>query len=118
VPNDFGNIEITPVTTPPMLDSSEDYDKYGIKWQHTKRFAEDTKHRKGLIRWVKIVVSIWLGLVLFVVTFNDLLHFRLHDGVLIALLTTTTINILGLAYIVLQGLFDIKLAKGNPELLK
>jgi len=44
---------------------------------------------------------------LFVVTFNSTFSFKLSDSVLITLLATTTVNILGLAFIVLQGLFQI-----------
>ena len=86
----------------------EDYDKHNIKWQKAKRFAEDTKHRRGLVLWVKYVVSFWLFGVLSVVSLNSLLHFELSENVLIALLTTTTVNILGLAYIVLKGLFKLE----------
>ena len=88
--------------------SGEDYDKYDLEWQKIKRFAEDTGHRRWLIFWVKCVVSIWLLCVIIVVTFNSVFRFNLSDSVLIALLTTTTVNILGLAYIVLQGLFKVK----------
>ena len=94
--------------TIPKINKEEDYDRYDIKWQKTRRFAEDTRHRKGLVSWVKYVVSLWLLGVLFVVTFNSIFHFYLSDSVLITLLTTTTVNILGLAYIVLKGLFQLK----------
>ena len=86
----------------------EDYDKHDKTWQITKRFAEDTKHRKGLVSWVKWVVSLWLLGVLITVSFNSVLCLNLNNNVLITLLTTTTVNILGLAYIVLKGLFQSK----------
>ena len=86
---------------------TEDYDKHNLKWQKTKRFAEDTGHRRGLVLWVKYVVSLWLSGVLFVVAFNTIFQLNLSDSVLITLLTTTTVNILGLAYIVLKGLFKL-----------
>ena len=88
--------------------SEENHDKHGLEKQKTRRFSEDTDHRSGLIFWVKLVVSFWLLCAIIVVAFNNLFHFKLNDSVLIALLTTTTLNILGLAYIVLQGLFDVK----------
>ena len=84
------------------------YDTSDYSAQRTRRFSEDTDHRSGLIFWVKLVVSLWLFCAIIVVAFNNLFHFKLNDSVLIALLTTTTLNILGLAYIVLQGLFDVK----------
>ena len=85
--------------------SEENHDKYGLEKQKTRRFSEDTDHRSGLITWVKWVVSLWLLCTITVVAFNSILHLDLKEGVLIVLLTTTTVNILGLAYIVLQGLF-------------
>jgi len=101
----FKNLTIE--SYPISVTSRDDYDKYDLKWQKTRRFAEDTKHRKGLVSWVKYVVTLWLVSVLFVVTFNSTFSFKLSDSVLITLLATTTVNILGLAFIVLQGLFQI-----------
>ena len=69
------------------------------------RFSEDTAHRRSLIKWVKWTVSLWLAGVLSVITFNNILCLKLETGVQITLLATTTVNILGLAYIVLEGLF-------------
>ena len=85
-----------------------DFDKDDWIRQKIRRLSEDTDHRKGLITWVKYVVILWLACVVVIVAANSFTFFDLSDGVLIALLTTTTVNILGLAYIVLQGLFKIK----------
>ncbi len=92
---------------PPPVRSSkdEDYDKHDEKWQKTKRYADDTRHRQGLVSWVKYVVSLWLLGTFMVLCLNNFL--MLNDGVLVALLTTTTVNILGLAFIVLRGLFQV-----------
>ena len=73
-----------------------------------ERYAQDTKERKLLSHWVTIVVSLWLLFVLAILSLNRLLELKLSDTVLCMLLGTTTINILGLAYIVLKGLFDRK----------
>jgi hypothetical protein len=104
----FANLILKDLLIPNVTNGEEDYDRHNMHWQQTRRFAEDTKHRKGLIKWVKYVVSIWLFLVLFVVTFNLFFRFNLSDSVLITLLATTTVNILGLAYIVLKGLFQLR----------
>ena len=85
-----------------------DVDSLSLKGQKTLRYTQDTKYRKILAHWVMWVVSIWLGLTLFVVTFNKLFCFNLDDSVCIVLLGTTTVNILGLAYIVLKGIFPNK----------
>ena len=50
------------------------------------------------------VVTLWLGGVFWVLKHNKS-DLNLSDSVLIALLTTTTVNILGLPFIILQGLY-------------
>ncbi|MDR2004872.1 MAG: hypothetical protein LBQ74_17765 [Prevotella sp.] len=88
-----------------------DVDNLGIEEQKDlfkKRYLQDTAERKLLSHWVIGVVSIWLLLVVAILCLNRLLDFKLSDTVLCMLLGTTTINILGLAYIVLKGLFDSK----------
>ena len=52
------------------------------------------------------VVSIWLAIVLLIVITNSLLRLGISDEVLVVLLATTTINVLGLANIILKGLFN------------
>ena len=86
----------------------EDIDSFPLEKQKTLRYTQDTKYRKILAHWVMYIVSIWLGLVLFVISFNEIFHFNIDKTVCIVLLGTTTINILGLAYIVLKGIFPNK----------
>jgi len=70
-----------------------------------QRYFSDTEDRKWLAQWSAAVVSIWLGFVAIVlISNNNCLH--LTEGVLITLLGTTTLNILGLSFIVLRGHFD------------
>ena len=68
------------------------------------RYSSDTIDRKWLAKWTAIVVSVWLLTVLLILLFNKR-HIGLGDTVLIALLGTTTLNVLGLSYIVLKGHF-------------
>lgn len=49
--------------------------------------------------------SAWLGLVLLVIFFQGFGLMQLETSVANVLLATTTVNVLGLAYIVLEGLF-------------
>ena len=49
------------------------------------------------------VDSVWLIAILLILVFSA--YLRLNDSVLIMLLGTTTANVLGLALIVLKGLF-------------
>jgi hypothetical protein len=69
----------------------------------TKRYKANTKLRRQLAEWATAVVSVWLFLVLTILSLND---GRLSDNVLMTLLGTTTLNVLGLMAIVLRGLFD------------
>ncbi len=84
----------------------DDYDKIG-KQLRNARYREDTKHRKNLSTWAAVIVSIWLISVLLILTFNTS-WLDLSDTVMVALLSTTTLNVLGMMVIVLRGLFENK----------
>lgn len=64
--------------------------------------SQDILHRKILVFWVMGIVSLWLLAVLYIIVWREL-----SDTVKITLLTTTTVNILGLPYIILKGLFKV-----------
>lgn len=84
----------------------DDYERISKRLRN-ERYQEDTKHRRNLSTWAAVIVSIWLISVLFILSFNtDKL--RLSDTVIVALLSTTTLNVLGMMVIVLRGLFDEK----------
>jgi hypothetical protein len=70
-----------------------------------RRYRQDTKERRLLSHWVICVVSIWLLLTVLMLGLNRPLCLKLSDAVCCTLLGTTTANILGLAFIVLKGLF-------------
>lgn len=72
-----------------------------------QRYKDDTEHRKVLSTWAGTVVSVWLVCVLLILT-NNTIRFKLSDSVLIALLGTTTLNVLGLMVIVLNDIFNKK----------
>lgn len=73
------------------------------------RYLQDTTHRRSLVTWAATVVSLWLICVIFILTRNTL-QYKLSDTIMVALLGTTTINVLGLMIIVLNDLF-----KGKKE---
>jgi len=77
-----------------------------MKNLENKRYESDTKDRKWLAIWTAVVVSIWLSSVLILLVFNELKRICLSDTVLVALLGTTTLNVLGLSFIVLRGHFN------------
>lgn len=71
-----------------------------------QRYKEDTSHRKWLALWTAVVVTLWLLAVLYILVMNKR-SIGLGDTVLVALLGTTTLNVLGLSYIVLRGHFMV-----------
>lgn len=87
------------------IDSETLSEQIDLKRAQTDRYKSDTKDRKWLAEWSTAVVSIWLFLVITILIKNhDSIH--LSDSVMIALLGTTTLNVLGLMFIVLKGHFN------------
>ena len=88
-------------------------DIINLKTQVKKRFEQDTKHRAFLAIWVVAATSLWLIVVLIIIFFCgfSFMGFHLSDTVLTVLLSTTTLNVLGLPFIVLKGFF-----KGNVHI--
>ncbi len=88
----------------------EDIDSSGLDIQQKRfrnqRYFEDTINRRKLTRWASKVVTVYLILMCLILCFNTSI-IKLGDNVLIALLGTTTVNVLGLMYIVLKGYFDV-----------
>lgn len=73
----------------------------------TRRTAQDIRHRRNLIGQVQVFAVGWIVAVLVILVLVGLgaLH-HLSDGVLMVLAGTTTVNVLGLAAIILSGLFE------------
>src|SRR5262245_59677795 len=70
-----------------------------------KRYSSDTSDRQWLAVWTAITVTLWLMSVLGILMCNNT-KFNLSDTVLTVLLGTTTLNVLGLSFIVLRGHFQ------------
>ena len=85
----------------PEKKASRDNDVKTMEEQESERFGQDTRLRKILAIWTMVIISTWLVAVLLILVFKD----NLNANVLITLLATTTINILGLPKIILEGLF-------------
>lgn len=73
---------------------------------YRERYKTNTRRREHLAKWTMWCVSVWLGLVILIIIFNSLLKLGLSDSVLITLLGTTTLNVIGLAAILLRGYFN------------
>ena len=105
---DFQDLDLRNIKKDRWGRKTKDIDNLDLENQEKlkgHRYKQDTSERKLLAHWVIAIVSSWLGMVLFILICNKILCINLSDTVLCALLGTTTINILGLAYIVLKGLF-------------
>ncbi len=74
--------------------------------QQAWRYGQDTRERHSFSSWVRWVNSIYLLTILLMVLAAGRGWIILSDGIILALLGTTTANVLGLAYIILHGLFD------------
>lgn len=85
---------------------SDDLDLQKKRFEN-QRYKEDTESRKILAYWAAIVVSIYLLIVLMILILNHK-YICLSDVVLSVLLGTTTLNVLGLMYIVLKGYFEVE----------
>ncbi len=85
---------------------SDDLDLQKKRYENL-RYKEDTESRKKLAYWAATVVSIYLLCVLTILILNHQ-YIYLSDTVLSVLLGTTTLNVLGLMYIVLKGYFKIE----------
>jgi hypothetical protein len=96
------------------IPDDNDIDSDGIGEQKLKRekqkllnnlLKDDISIRKNLSYWAAIVVSLWLLCVLAVLILSGTSCLKLSDVVLSTLLATTTLNVLGLMFIVLKGYF-------------
>ena len=98
---------------------ANDIDRLDFSDQFKERYQQNTKDRKWLAIWAACIVSLWLFAVISLLFCNtgsfkvELLFFtidlspKINDNVLNVLLATTTLNVLGLVLIVLQGHFKI-----------
>lgn len=95
--------EISPENNIPETMYNPDEDS--LSTQKKIRFKQDTEFRKHFSVWVMIIVPVWLVLTLVVLVLTGFKITIYSEGVLVALLATTTVNVLGLAFIVLKGMF-------------
>lgn len=76
------------------------------------RFLEDTRLRRYLTYIFSFIIFLWLAAVVSILYFNDyLLHLNLSENVLITLLTTSSVNVIGMMLIILKNLFPQQINK-------
>lgn len=107
-PVNWGNTDSDEAPAPAL----NDIDNEPKEAQEKERYRQDTRHRDYLVRWVVYTNSAWLIAILVIVIAHGAHNedgsnlFHLTDTVMVTLLATTTANVLGLALIVLRGLFN------------
>lgn len=97
------NKDLQPVQMP-----NENTDTESLEEQKRIRYKQDTRARAYLTRWVCSIVTLWL---VFAIGLTIALHLpfkHIEDNVAMVIFGTMTVNVLGLANIVLRGLFDKK----------
>ncbi len=91
---------------------SENVEKLHALQLENKNTETNINLRLGLVPWMKKIVIAWLiftGVIVIAdLVVTAIFGKALSDSVVCALLTTTTANVLGLAVIVLKGLFPQK----------
>ena len=108
--------DLSVVTVPPLIDdpaderlAEEEHDWFDKerKWIQLKGLAQDQDARKKWGNRVFWLLVGWLVTVFAAFIFQGFgwFHFHVSDSVLIALISTTTANVLSLGYIVANYLF-------------
>jgi len=77
------------------------------------RKAQFLEFRRWLVPSLFALTVVWLVFVGCIVLREELVHGRLSDAVLIALLGTATANVLGLLIIVLKSIFPLDIDHGE-----
>jgi hypothetical protein len=122
---DDKKIDVTRIPVPVLTSANQiplepDYGKdlgqIEIDWYRNNLIEAQSmfKERRRYALWLFWLSVIWLIVILAFLLFAAIktmfgIDFELSDAVLIALITTTTINVLGLFYIVARWLFPSKL---------
>lgn len=83
------------------------------KFIHLHRIIENTRARRRLEKWASRIIATYLFVVLCIVLCNYIhipiiannINLKITDQVIIIILSTTTVNIIGLGLIVLRGHF-------------
>lgn len=84
---------------------SGDVIDYCERYIYLHRIIENTRARRRLERWITRLISIYLLMVFALIIVSYILKWNLPSGVIITILSTTTVNIVALGYILVRGLF-------------
>lgn len=101
---DLSDINSTVLPTNYNLNTGRSEENELFDKAHLHRFKTDTSLRKILSFIFTFVIIVWLGFVLAILCKNSV-WFKLSDGVLITLITTTTVQVIGMMLVILRNLF-------------
>lgn len=79
-----------------------------------RRYKDNSELRRGLAIMFTLTINGWLFAV-FLILLTNSNTLKLSDSVLIALLTTSSANVLGMMYVILKNLFPNGKDKNNPK---
>lgn len=101
LPDQVGTPDLEDFTT---AESFNDLLTYRLKNAELERFLKDTSLRTHLVYIFSAIIFLWLSSVITIVFLNSS-FICLSDNVMITLLTTTTVNVIGMMLIILRNLF-------------
>jgi hypothetical protein len=73
--------------------------------QETQRMLREERLRITTAQWLFAAVVVWMFAILAIVICHGLGWMTISDHILIALLSTTSVNVIGLLYVVVRYLF-------------
>lgn len=79
------------------------------------RYKDNSDMRKALVIAFTTIIAFWLLSVLLILVGNKVNRYDLSENTLIAFLTTSSANVLGMMYVILKNLFPEKNKKDKPK---
>ena len=79
------------------------------------RYRDNSDMRKALVIAFTTIIAFWLLSVLLILVGNKRNRYDLSENTLIAFLTTSSANVLGMMYVILKNLFPEKKDRNKPK---
>jgi len=111
----FYSEEMNP-TTVKFISLKTVYEKRAEKLKlKNDRYKDNTDMRKALVVAFTTIIAFWLLAVLLILVGDRVNKYVLSEYTLIAFLTTSSANVLGMMYVILKNLFPEKNKKDKPK---
>lgn len=79
------------------------------------RYKDNSDMRKALVVAFTTIIAFWLLAVILILVGNRVCKYDLSENTLIAFLTTSSANVLGMMYVILKNLFPEKKDKNKQK---